>query len=94
MTYLILPNGPTPPAPPPHPPFIQDLRVLTIFYRWKKVWKSEVRKVVDKTFDACKSAGVKKLRVRAAESYSGLSENKILEITKKHVKYRNLMSSF
>ena len=58
------------------------------------VKKSEVRKVVDKTFDACKSAGVKKLRVRAAESYSGLSENKILEITKKHVKYRNLMSSF
>ena len=45
------------------------------------VKKSEVRKVVDKTFDACKSAGVKKLRVRAAESYSGLSENKILEIT-------------
>ena len=58
------------------------------------VKKSEVRKVVDKTLDACKSAGAKKFRVRAAESYSGLSENKILEITKKHVKYRNLMSSF
>ena len=47
----------------------------------------EVRKVVDKKFDAYKSAGVKKLRVRTAESYAGLSENKILEITKKHVKY-------
>ena len=57
------------------------------------VKKSEVRKVVDKTFDACKSAGVKKLRVRAAESYSGLSENKILEI-KKHVKYRKFNVKF
>ena len=47
------------------------------------VKNSEVRKVVDKKFDACKSAGVKKLRVRAAESYAGLSENKTLEITKK-----------
>ena len=57
------------------------------------VKKSEVRKVVDKTFDACKSAGAKKLRVRAAESYSGLSENKILEI-KKHVKYRKFNVKF
>ena len=52
------------------------------------VKKSEIPKVVDKTFDACKSAWVKKLCVRAAESYAGLSENKILEITNKHVKYR------
>ena len=44
------------------------------------VKKSEVRKVADKTFDACKSAGVKKLRVRAAESYAGLSKNKILQV--------------
>ena len=51
------------------------------------VKKSEIPKVVDKTFDACKSAWVKKLCVRAAESYAGLSENKILEITNKHVKY-------
>ena len=33
------------------------------------------------------SAGVKRLRLRAAESYADLSENKILEITDKHVKY-------
>ena len=58
------------------------------------VKKSEVRKVVDKTFDACKSAVVKKLRVRAAESYAGLSENKILEITNKHVKYRKFNVKF
>ena len=32
------------------------------------VKKSEVRKVVYKTFNECKSVGVKKLRVRAAES--------------------------
>ena len=58
------------------------------------VKKSEVRKVADKTFDACKSAGVKKLRVRAAESYAGLNENKILEITNKHVKYRKFNVKF
>ena len=58
------------------------------------VKKSEVRKVVDKTFDACKSAGFKKLCVRTAESYAGLNENKILEITKKHVKYRKFNVKF
>ena len=55
---------------------------------------SEVRKVVDKTFDACKSAGVKKLRVTAAESYVGLSGNKILEIRNKHVKYHKFNVKF
>ena len=58
------------------------------------VKKSEVRKVVDKIFDTWKSAVVKKLRVRAAESYAGLSENKILEITNKHVKYRKFNVKF
>ena len=45
------------------------------------VKKSVVRKVADKTFDASKSAAVKQLRVKAAESYAGISANKILEIT-------------
>ena len=54
----------------------------------------EVHKVVDKTFDACRSAGVKKLRVRAAGSYAGLRENKILEIINKHVKYRKFNFKF
>ena len=58
------------------------------------VKKSEVRKVVDTTFDACKSAGVKKLRVRTAESYAGLIENKILKITNKHVKYHKFNVKF
>ena len=56
--------------------------------------KSEVPKVADKTFDACKSAGVKKLHVRAAQSYAGLSENKILEVTNKHCKYRKFNVKF
>ena len=51
------------------------------------VKKAEVRKVVDKTFDACKSGGVKKLRISAAESYAGLSERMILKVTNKHTKY-------
>ena len=54
----------------------------------------EVHKVVDKTLDACRSAGVKKLRVRAAKSFAGLSENKILEIINKHVKYRKFNFTF
>ena len=58
------------------------------------VKKCEVCKVVDKTFDAFKSAGVKKLRVRAAESYADLSENKILKITNKHVKYSKFNVKF
>ena len=58
------------------------------------VKRSDVGKVVDKTFDACKSAGVKKIRVRAADSYAGLSERKILEITNKHVKYRKFNVKF
>ena len=59
------------------------------------VKKSEVRKVVDKTFDACKSAGVKKLRVRAAESYGGLSESKILEMRQTTMlNIASLMSNF
>ena len=40
------------------------------------------------------SAGVKKLRLRAAESYADLSENKVLEITDKHVKYRKYKVKF
>ena len=58
------------------------------------VKKSEVCKVVDKTFDVCKSAAVKKLRVRAAESYAALSENKILEKTDKHDKYNKVNVTF
>ena len=34
------------------------------------------------------------LESRAAESYAGLSENKILEITNKHVKYRKFNVKF
>ena len=58
------------------------------------VKKSIVRKVVDKTFDACKSAGVKKLLIRAAESYAVLSERKILQVANKHTKYRKFNVRF
>ena len=34
------------------------------------------------------------LESRAAESYAGLSENKILEITNKYVKYRKFNVKF
>lgn len=50
--------------------------------------------VVGKTFHACKSAGAKKLRVRAADSYAGVSERKILEVTNKHERYRIFNAKF
>ena len=52
------------------------------------------KSAVHKRFDACKSAGVKKRRVIAPESYADLSENKILEITNKLVKYRKFNVKF
>ena len=46
------------------------------------------------SLDACKSTGVKKLCIRAAESHAGLSKKKISEITNKHVKYRKFNVKF
>ena len=57
------------------------------------VKKSYVWKVVDKTFDAFSSDGVKKLRIRAADSYAGLSEQKILKATNNHTKYHKIRVS-
>lgn len=54
----------------------------------------EVGTIVNKTFNSCKSAGVKKLRIRASESYAGLSERKILDITNKNTYYRKFNAKF
>ena len=39
--------------------------------------------IVDKAFKAAKSEGIKKLRLRTAESVAGLSEKRISQITEK-----------
>ena len=50
--------------------------------------KSDLRKIVSKTFDDTKAARVKKICLRAAHSFSGLSERNILGITNHETKYR------
>lgn len=53
-----------------------------------------MKRVVGKTFDECKSAGVKKIRLRAASSYAGISERQILRITNNNIKYRKFNAKF
>ena len=67
----------------------QIKRLITL-YNTKPVFpsclgaqKSEVWKVVRKTLDACNSARVKKLRIRAVDSYASLIEQKIYEVSNK-----------
>ena len=50
------------------------------------MWKSKIKQTVKKTFDACKSAGARKIRFHAAESYAGMSEKQILKITNNNFK--------
>ena len=49
---------------------------------------NEVKKIVKEAFDKSKSAGYKKIRTRVAASYTGLSNKKILEITKGVIQYK------
>lgn len=56
--------------------------------------KSEIRKVVEKEFDESKSAGARKLRLRAANKYTGVSEKKILEVVKGDNKFRRFNARF
>ena len=56
--------------------------------------KSKIKQVVKKTFDACKSAGARKIRFRPAEPYAGMSERRILKITNKNVKYHQFNAKF
>lgn len=49
---------------------------------------SEVSGVVAKTFKETKSAGYKKLKHRSHDSYAGLSERKIRQVTSLNIKYR------
>ena len=66
-----------------------------LLYQGKKVVKkSSISKFVSKTFDNNKSGGVKKLRLRAANSLAGLSEKQILGITNVEKKYRIFNAKF
>ena len=46
------------------------------------------KKKIKEAFDKSKSARYKKIRTRVAASYTGLSNKKILEITKGDIQYK------
>lgn len=63
--------------------------IPTLYFNGRKVVKkSEVSGVVAKTFKETKSAGYKKLKHRSHDSYAGLSERKIRQVTSSNIKYR------
>ena len=68
--------------------FGQEREPTLYFGGLKVVKQSSVSAVVGKMFHDAKSGGCKKLRNRAAESYAGLTERKILRITSNELKYR------
>ena len=54
-----------------------------LFHNGKRVLENhKVKKIVKEAFDKSKSAEYRKIRTRVATSYTGLSNKKILEITK------------
>ena len=64
-------------------------RTPTLYFAGKKVVKkSLISTIVGNTFKQAKSGGCKKLRYRAASSYAGLTEKKILQVTNNEFKYR------
>lgn len=58
------------------------------------VKKTDVKRIVSKTFKESKSGGYKKIRTRAADGYAGLSNREILKITKNNVKFRQFSIKF
>ena len=56
--------------------------------------KSDVWRILSETFDETKAAGVKKIRLRAAYSFSRLSKRNILGITNNEEKYRKFNAKF
>ena len=61
----------------------------TLYFDGRKVVKkSDVSRIVDKTFTETKSAGYKKLKHLAAESYAALTKRQIRHVTSSSIKYR------
>ena len=66
-----------------------------LFYNVKRILKNnEVKKIVKEAFDKSKSAGFKKIRTTGAGSNTGLSNKKMLEITKRDIQYKQLSVKF
>ena len=61
----------------------------TLYFNGRKVVKtSDVSGIVAKTFKETKSPGYKKLKHRSDDSYAGLTERRIRQVTSSNVKYR------
>lgn len=61
----------------------------TLYCNGKKaVKRSDVSRTVGKTFKKTESAGYKKLKYRAADSYAGFTERQIRYVTSNNIKYR------
>ena len=61
----------------------------TLYFKGRKdVKKSEVSRVVAKTFKETKSASYKKLKQRSHDSCAGLTDRKIRQVTSSNISYR------
>ena len=60
----------------------------------KIIKKSDVKRIVTKTFIKNKSGGCRKIRVKAADGYSGLSKRNVLKITENDLKFKRFNSWF
>ena len=65
-----------------------DAKGHILFQGKRVVKKTEIDKVVTKTFKKNKSGGYKKLRTRAVDGYTGVSNNKILSITSNDERFK------
>ena len=66
-----------------------------LLYEGKKVlMKSVVKEIVSKTFKKSTSGGYKKLRTRAADGYTGISNRNILQVTSNDFKYKQFNAKF
>ena len=74
---------------------VDNFTQTILFYNGKRVLKNnEVKKAVKEAFDKSKSAGYKKIKTRVAASSTGLSNKKILEITKRDIQYKHFSVKF
>ena len=72
-----------------------DVENDKILFQGRKVLrKNDLKHVVARTFKASKSGGYKKLRTRAADGYTGMSNKNILQVTSTDFKYKKFTARF
>lgn len=71
-----------------------DSNDILLFEGKKVLKKDEIKMCVTKTFKQSKSAGYKKLRMRALDGYAGLSRSNILKITSNNADFKKFTIKF